>query len=118
MANPSTAVRLLFEPVRSLAFGGISGTYAAIGTAFAFPSRQTFIQNLTDATLMFSIDGINDHFPLPSSGFFLNDITSNRTEMGGSFCLAQGTIIYVKTIGTPGTGSVYVSTAYGATTVS
>lgn len=106
------AIRLQFEPVRSLAYTSVSGTYAAIGTGLVNPARQVWVQNLTDVTLMFSLDGINDHFPLPANGFFLDDITANKTTMEG-FYIAEGTIFYVKEIGTPSTGTVYVSVMYG-----
>ncbi len=110
----SLAIRILAEPVRSLAFGSISGTYAGIGTGFANPVRIIFVQNLTDVTLMFSLDGINDNFPLPSNSFLLLDVTANKTIDMGAF-LAQGTRVYVKTIGSPTMGSVYVSVFYGTT---
>jgi len=113
MAAPSLAIRLQFEPVRSLAFGSIGAGYTGVGTVISNPARQFFIQNLTDVTLMFSFDGINDHFPLPASGFFLDDITSNKTQQGG-FYLAEGTRLYVKEIGTPTSGSVYFSVMYGS----
>ena len=106
------AIRLLFEPVQSLAFGSISGTYMGIGIPLANPARMIFVQNLTDATLMFSIDGISDHFPLPSEGFLLMDVTSNKTSTQG-FYISEGTRFYVKEIGTPSTGSVYLSVMYG-----
>ena len=44
------AVRMLYEPQRSLAFGSISGAYMGVGTAVTNPIRQFLIQNLTDAT--------------------------------------------------------------------
>lgn len=107
------AIRLLAEPVRSLIYSSISGAYMGIGTALDDPSRILFVQNLTDETLMFSLDGVNDHFPLPANGFLLLDITANRTLPQGCF-ISQGQRIYVKEIGTPTTGNVYVSTFYGA----
>jgi hypothetical protein len=100
------------EPVRSLAFGSISAAYMPIGTSFANPVRIFFIQNLTDALLMFSFNGIDDNFPLPPSSFLLLDVTANRTVSQG-FYIAEGTFIYVKEIGTPTLGSVYVSVFYG-----
>lgn len=109
----SLAVRLFPEPVRSLAFGSIIAGYTAIGTPFINPSRVFFLQNLTDATLMFSFDGVNDNFPLPASGYILIDVTTNKTVSVGCF-FAQGTVIYVKRIGIPTSGSVYLSTFYGA----
>lgn len=108
------SVRLAAEPVRSLGFASITSSYMGIGTSFVYPCRILLIQNLTDDTLMFSFDGINDHFPLPGAGFILIDIESNKTSTGGALNLPAGTRIYVKTVGSPTQGSVYVSTFYGA----
>ncbi len=108
------AIRFAAEPVRSLAFGSIGASYAAVGTAVDNEIRQFLIQNLTDVTLMFSFDGINDHFPIPSDGFFLDDIASNKSLLAQSWILAKGTTLYVKRIGAPSTGSVYFSVFYGA----
>lgn len=106
-------IRIGIENVRSLAFSSISGTYMGIGSPLIHPARQIFIQNLTDETLMFSIDGINDHFPLPANGFLLDDITSNRTTTSG-FYLAEGTRLYVREISAaPTAGSVYFTAFYG-----
>ena len=106
------AVRLQAETLRSLAFGSIGAAYTAIGTATSLPAHLIQVQNLTDAVLLFSIDGVNDHFVLPASGFILLDITTNKTETQGFF-LKQGTTFYVKESGTPTTGSVYVSVFTG-----
>lgn len=108
----SLAIRFAAETVRSLAFGSISGTYMGIGTSFTHPIRQFFIQNLTDQTLMFSFDGVSDHFPLPRNGFLLNDVTSNKTLSQGFF-LPEGMRIYVRDLGSAATsGTVYVSVFY------
>lgn len=112
MALSTLAVRLLAEPVRSLAEASISGTYAGVGTSISYPCRIMFVQNLTDATLMFSLDGVNDHFPLPANGFLVLDISTNQSHAQGFF-LSQGQRLYVKTVGTPSTGSVYFSSFYG-----
>ena len=109
------AIRLMFEPVRSLSFGSIGAGYMGIGTALVYPARQIFVQNETNALLMFSLDGVNDHCPLPASGFLLLDVTSNKTVIQG-FYVAEGTRFYVKEIGTPTSGSVYVSVMYGIDT--
>lgn len=107
-------IRINIETVRSLGFAGISGTYAGVGSAITHPARQVFIQNLTNETLMFSIDGVNDHFPLPANGFFLDDITSNKTTSAG-FYLAEGVRLYVREISaSPTTGSVYFTVFYGS----
>lgn len=108
----SLSVRMLFEPQRSLAFGTIGAAYMGVGTAVNHPLHQFIIQNLTDAALQFSFDGINDHFPLPAGGLLINDVTSNKA-VAQVFCLSEGTRLYVKEIGVPTTGAVYFSAIYG-----
>lgn len=106
------AIRLAMEPVRTLAFGTISGTYMGIGLPLNHAIRMIFVQNLTDVTLMFSLDGINDHFPLPPNGFMLLDITSNKS-LGEGYFIAEGTRVYVRDLGpAPTLGAVYVTVMY------
>lgn len=107
------AIRLRPEPARSLAFGSIGAAYMGVGTALSRPVRIFLIQNLTDVSLWFSFDGIDDHFPLPADGYLLLDIASNKTLSQGLF-LAEGERLYAKELGTPTTGAVYFTTFYGA----
>lgn len=108
-------IELRADAQRSLAFGGISGTYAAIGTAFANVVRMMIVQNLTNATLQFSFDGVVDHFVLPASGQVIFDVTTNQISNANGFFISVGTQMSVKTIGSPGSGSVYVSAFYAKT---
>lgn len=110
----SLAIRMRPEPQRTLAFGSIVAGYAGVGTAISNPARIIIVQNLTDATLQFSFDGIDDHFPLVSNGHLVLDISSNKTIDTGFF-LAEGDRLYVKRLGTPTSGSVYFTVLYGAT---
>lgn len=112
--GPGVAIRFTAEPVRSLAAGSIGAGYTGVGTPTSNPERQFFIQNLTDALLMFSFDGVNDHFPLPSGGFLLDDVSSNKVAPSDALYLAEGTRLYVKQIAAPTTGSVYFSVFYAA----
>ena len=108
------AIRLAVEPVRKLAFGAIGGAYTGIGTQMTRPIRIFVLQNLTDVTLMFSLNGIDDNIPLPRNGYMLLDITSNR-GMANEYMLAQGSRVYVQApAGLPTTGAVYLTTFYGA----
>ena len=109
----NNAISLYPETIRSLAFGSISGTYAAVGTALANPSRILIIQNFTDQQMFFSFDGTNNHLTLPSGGQIVLDFTANKTVTGGAAYLREGLIVYVKQVSAPGSGSVYVSTFYG-----
>ena len=102
-----------FEPQRTIAAGAIGAAYMGVGTAVSHPLRQIFIQNLTDATLQFSFDGINDHFPLPANGFFLDDITTNKTSNTNGFFLPENSRLYVKQLGVATTGAVYFTVMYG-----
>lgn len=108
------AKRAKFETLRSIAFGSISGTYTAIGSALTNPARLIKITNLTDADMLISIDGINNHDVIPSLGFSLYDLASNRTNLSGSLDFQIGERFYVKQISAPTEGSVYLTVLYAA----
>ena len=112
--STNLAQRLNFENARSLAFGSIVAGYMGIGTPIDNPARIIFIQNLTDATLWFSNDGVNDKFPLPANGFLLLDVTTNRASTGGALYQPQGERWYVRQLGVPTSGAVYVCVIYGS----
>lgn len=113
----SDTLRMGFLPVRTLAFGGIGAGYAAIGTATTDSARMVLVQNLTDAELMFSIDGATDHFPLAANSFLLLDICANRTASASGFYLPGNTLFRVKHTGVaPTAGSVFVTFMVGVNT--
>jgi hypothetical protein len=113
--NSAQIVR--FEPLRSLAFGSISGTYTAIGTPFVHASRVIVIDNTTDADLLISFDGIHDQvLSIAHSGKIL-DFCSNRTEPVGILEVPVNTTVYVKqAVGAPTLGTVYITVMYASTT--
>lgn len=106
------SIKMRAEACRSLAFGSIGAAYAGIGTVLANPARMIFLQNLTDATVWISLDGVNDHFPLLNQGYLLLDVSSNKTQDTGFF-LAEGDRLYCKRLDTPTSGSVYFTSFYG-----
>ena len=106
------SIRLRAETCRSLAFGSIGVAYAGIGTAMTEPVRIFLIQNLTNAILWFSFDGVNNHFPLAANGYMLLDVTANKSQDTGIY-FAEGDRLYVKELDTPTSGSVYLTTFYG-----
>lgn len=110
--STSLSIRLKMEPIRSLAYGSISSSYMGIGTAIDEAARMIYVTNLTDVILMFSLDGVEDHFALPANGFLLLDISANKTREQGYY-IAEGTRFYVKTSGSPTSGTVYLSVMYG-----
>lgn len=109
----SNSKRVYPETARSLAFGAIGAAYAGIGTALENPSRMLLIQNLTDEILWFSFNGVDDHFPINSNVSMVLDVTANAAIAQGFF-VAEGQRIYVKRLNVPTTGSVYVTSFYGA----
>ena len=110
------AIRLLPEELRSLAFGSLSTSYAAVGSGFINPIRIFHLQNLTDANIVYSFDGVTDHGVIAAGSFLLLDVTANKTIVDGEF-ISRGTVISVATIAgetAVSTGNVYLSVFYGA----
>ena len=99
------------DAIRVKAAGSINGTYSTLGSAFAHPMRLICITNTTDALLTFSFDTINDNLIVPSNGFKLFDLATNRNDPDTNFFFIINTQVYVK--GSPSTGSVYLETIYG-----
>lgn len=108
----SYGIRIVPDTLRSLAFGGIGANYAAIGTSFTKSMRIINIQNLTDAILLFSFNGVDDHVVVPNESGIIYDFCTNRVGTAGAV-IGAGTIIFVKQSGVPTSGSVYVSCFYG-----
>lgn len=104
--------QLRVEAVRTLDAGDIGVDYVKVGVSSTRASGILQFQNLTDATLMFSFDGVIDHFPLPANGYFVLDVSTNKAVADGMF-LSIGTQFYVKQIEAPTSGSVYITMYYG-----
>lgn len=99
------------DALRTLAFGSISGTYAALGIPFAHPMRMICIVNNTNGDLTFSFDTVNDNLFVPAGGFKLFDLTTNKNDPDTTFVFRIFTQVYVK--GSPSSGSVYLEAIYG-----
>jgi hypothetical protein len=113
MAYPK---EITFDAVRTLAFGGISGVFAAIGTALTEPARIIKIQNTTNQSIEFSLDGVTIHDVIPSNAFALYDLTANKTRDEGIY-IREGTIFYIRrpaAEANPTSGNVYVTVLRGA----
>lgn len=111
-----SAKKVYFDTLRSLAFGGISGTYAAVGSATTVEPRIICITNDTDAGMIFSTDNTNSTgmLYLPKGTFKLFDLVANLVpHKDDSFVIAKGTIWYVKQASAPGSGAVYIEYLYG-----
>lgn len=121
MSQATQAIRMAIETLRYVEAANISGTYTpltqgVLSTApIIYPARQFLIQNFTDVELIYSIDGFDDQIILPSNGFFLSDITSNKTSAAAGWFLAEGTIMYVRAFSSslPTINAAYFTSFYG-----
>jgi len=109
----SNSLKIKFDSVRSLAFGSIAVGYTGVGTYLAYPARMVIIQNLTDATVMFSDNGVSDSFPLPANGQTVLDLATNKTQDQGLYMDAGSRLYVRRLVGVPSSGAVYFSVIYG-----
>lgn len=102
-----------FDQIRSLAFGSISGSYAAVGTATTKAMRLVCITNATDGDMMFSIDGTNNFLFVAAGSFKLFDFCANRQSSDEYWLLPSHTQFYVKQVTAPSKNSVYIECLWG-----
>ena len=101
-----------FEPVRSIAFGSITGSFVAFGTPFAHPIRIMCITNTTDKDMFFSINGTDIQIVVVAGGFKLFDFSTNSFLNAKDFALPKGTQVYIQYSAAPGSGNVYLEAVY------
>lgn len=98
--------------VKTLDNASIGSSYQRVADRTTHPLRIPLIQNLTDALLMFSFDAVNDHFPLAAGASLIIDFNTNQNQVNSGLTLGIGTALWVRTIGSPTSGSVYFSGFY------
>jgi hypothetical protein len=111
----SSAKKVYFDTLRSLAFGGISAVYAAVGSALTVNPRIMCITNKTAGDMIFSTDNTNTDGQLivPAGSFKLFDFTANLVPShDDNFVMPIGTIMYVKQATAPVSGAVYIEYVY------
>lgn len=101
-------LRARLEPLRSLGFGSISGTYSAVGSAIDVSCAVICITNLTDADMIFSVNSsiAEGQFVVGAGGYKLIDLTANDLALPSQITL------YVKQISAPTKGAVYLEVLY------
>ena len=115
MSNFANAVRIRYEPLRSIIYSSITSQYNGVGLPFANPIRILKVTNLTNHPIFISLNAIDDHDIVAANGFFLYDYASNKSSMGGLLEQPQGDRIYVRAVATlPVMGSVYVTVVYAS----
>lgn len=104
-----TTARAFFEPIKTLAFGGISAAYATVGSPTSFPVRAFKISNNTQGHLYFTTNLTRDEMFVAAGSFTLYDIQSNmNAKFDDQFTIAAQTQFYVKQITAPVSGAVYI----------
>lgn len=113
MAYPKT---LDYDTIRTVAFGGITGTFADLGTALTSPARLVKLLNTTDVDAEISTDGVNVHDYVPANSFALYDLTANKVRDEGAFFRTgkQFSVRRPAAAGNPTTGGVYLVVIVGA----
>lgn len=110
------SLRIYPEDLRSLAAASLSNVYTGIGSPLEFPARIVHIQNTTDADVLISWNGIDDHQVVPAGSFTLLDVATNKVNDQG-FYIAAGQRFYAKEeSASPSIGAIYLTVFYGMTT--
>jgi len=107
--------RAFFEPLRSLAFGGISGSYAAVGDPTDHVVKVFCITNNTQGDMIFSIDNTVSagQMYVAAGSYKLYDVQANmNAQFDDQFVFPVGTQFYVKQDTAPTDGAVYVEVIY------
>lgn len=115
MVGKTKPLRANFETERAIAFGSLTDSFQAVGSALANPIRELRLYNQTDDVAQFSIDGTNVHVSLAAGeACNINAMALKQSEEGCYF--RAGLIIYARYItgAAPTTGSVRIDVIYGA----
>ena len=105
--------RAYFDSIRTLAFGGISGAYAAVGTPLDQNARGICFTNNTQGDVMFTDDVTKDKIFVAAGSFKLWDIQANmNAQFDDKYVLPIGTQFYVKQLTAPTSGAVYIETIF------
>lgn len=105
--------RVFFESIKELAFGGISGAYASVGSATTHAVRAFCISNNTAGDMYFTVDTTMNQMFIAAGAFRLYDLQSNiNPKFDDKFVLEVGTQFSVKQVTAPVSGSVYIECIY------
>lgn len=97
------------ETLRSIDSSTFTGQYQAVGSSLTQASRLIRMYNDSSVPVTISWDGVNDHDYLPSKGFILLDVSTNR-EVTNILEIQKGIQFFVK--GSAGSGNFYISSYY------
>lgn len=107
--------RAYFEPMRTLGFAGISGTYAPVGAPMGHQIRCFCITNNTQGDMIFSVDNTvaAGHMFVAKGSYKLYDVQSNmNSQFDDKYVLPANTQFYVKQVTAPTSGDIYIEALY------
>lgn len=101
------------DVLRSIDFGDISGTYAAIGTPLTHLARIVTFTNNTEGDMLITTDNTRDEMFVAAGSYKLYDIQANQNDnFDDKYVLPIGLQFYVKQLTAPVSGSVYLEVIY------
>lgn len=99
--------KVQFNPIGTVAFGSITGTYAAFGPPMPGHARIIRISNDSNEDVLISADGVTDNLRIASNSFLLLDFSANKIQDDGLF-VAMGVQFYIKYVSAPSSGSIWI----------
>jgi hypothetical protein len=99
--------RVQFNPIGSVAFGSITGSYVAFGAPMPGHARIIRFCNSTNTDFLISADGVTDHIRVAANSFILFDFSTNRVQDDGLF-VQKGDQFYIKYVSAPGSGAAWI----------
>jgi len=109
-----STLKVSIDAIRSLAFGGISGSYATVGGVLTRPIRLICFTNGTNGDVFFSTDGSTNMLFVAASSFKLFDLSSNKIGGVPNWAFPVGTQFSVKQSTMPTSGAVYIECLGGS----
>jgi hypothetical protein len=103
-----------FDTLRSVAFGDITNSYTALGSALTQNWRMFRVVNKTDADMLISFNASTNNLIVPANSFVLYDLSTNALNVQDSdwFVMQIGTQFSIKYVTAPTSGNVYVEGIY------
>lgn len=107
MSNFARGIKAYPEPIREVAFGSITASYATFGTPLVMYGRLLFFTNSTNADVYLSLDGVTNHFRLYAGSYKTLDIATNKVT-DCEWYIGEGTQFYIKYVSAPTSGQVSI----------
>lgn len=95
--------RVVPLPQRSVAAASIGSSYSLVGTIFSQGVVLLYVMSNLDQAVQISFDGVKDFMPIFANAAVSFDFRADNASLPGVYG------VYVKQIGVPTSGNLYVS---------